>query len=203
MKFPLYLYSNKNLVASACAIVAVLAYLAGVIHDYWWEIVIGVYALPALAIPGHGGTGVSFDQSMNDADLVAKLESLAERSAKLLPQEQAQKVGEICSLLEAAIPAISAKSYPDQLAHDVRTTASEYLPETIDAYLRMPPAFRSVQKLQDGKTASQTFDEQLGLLETHLQSVATDLAANDASSLLANGRFLREKFATPEFLGIS
>jgi hypothetical protein len=202
MKLPLYLYSNKNLVASSCAIVAVLAYLAGIIHDFWWEIVIGVYALPALAIPGHSGTGVSFDQSMNDADLVAKLESLAERSAKLLAPEQAQKVGEICSLLEAAIPAISAKNYPDQLAHDVRTTASEYLPETIDAYLRMPPAFRNVQKLQDGKTASQTFDEQLGLLETHLQSVASDLAANDASSLLANGRFLREKFATPEFLGI-
>lgn len=203
MKIPLYLYTNKNIAGCICAIVALGAYLAGFVHDFWWEITVGAYLVPALAIPGQRDTGVDLDRQMNDADLVAGLRRLSDRAAKLLPADTAADVTDICAMLESAIPAISARNYPDQLAHDVRTTASEYLPQTIDAYLRMPPAFRNVKKLQDGKTATQIFAEQLTLLKQHLQTVSDDLASNDASALLANGRFLREKFASPEFLGVA
>lgn len=203
MRLPLYLYTNKNIAGCICAIVAIGAYLTGVIHDFWWEIAIGAYAVPALAVPGQRETGVSLDQQMSDAEIVSNLKRLADRSQKLLPADTSKDVGDICGMLETAIPAISAKNLPDQLAHDVRTTATEYLPQTIDAYLRMPPAFRNIKKLQDGKTATQIFQEQIALLKSHLQSVVNDLAANDATALLANGRFLREKFANPDFLGIA
>lgn len=203
MKLPLYLYSNKNIAGCVCATVAILAYLTGIVHDFWWEIAVGAYVVPALALPSQRDTGVTLDQQMSDADLVNGLKRLSDRSAKMLPAPVSGDVGDICAMLESAIPMISAKNYPDQLAHDVRTTASEYLPQTIDAYLRMPPAFRNVKKLQDGKTATQIFSEQIALLKQHLQAVGDDLAANDANALLANGRFLREKFASPEFLGIA
>ena len=203
MKLPLYLYTNKNIAGCVCALAAIAAYLTGVVHDYWWEIVIGAYAVPALAIPGQTETGVSLSQQMSDAELVDSLKSLADRSQKLLPSDTAKDVVDICGMLETAIPAISAKNLPDQLTHDIRTTATQYLPQTIDAYLRMPPAFRNVKKLQDGKTATQIFAEQIALLRTHLQGVINDLASNDANALLANGRFLREKFASPDFLGIA
>jgi hypothetical protein len=203
MKLPLYLYTNKNIAGCICALVAVIAYLAGIVHDFWWEIAIGAYAVPALAIPGQRETGVSLSRQMSDAEVVDNLKHLADRCQKLLPPDTATDVVEICGMLETAIPAISGKNYPDQLAHDVRTTATEYLPQTIDAYLRMPPAYRNIKKVQDGKTATQVFGEQVTLLKSHLQAVVNDLATNDANALLANGRFLREKFASPEFLGIA
>jgi hypothetical protein len=203
MKLPLYLYTNKNIAGCLCALVAIVAYLGGIVHDFWWAIVIGAYAVPALAIPGQRETGVSLSQQMSDAEVVDNLKRLADRSQKMLPPATANDVVEICGMLETAIPTISAKNYPDQLAHDVRTTATEYLPQTIDAYLRMPPAYRNIKKVQDGKTAAQVFGDQVALLKAHLQEVCNDLAANDASALHANGRFLREKFASPEFLGIT
>ncbi len=203
MKLPLYLYTNKNIAGCICAIVAVGAYLTGVIHDFWWEIVVGAYVVPALAVPGQRDTGVSLDQQMSDAEIVSNLKRLADRSEHLLPADCAKDVADICSMLETAIPGITAKNLPDQLTHDVRTTATEYLPQTIDAYLRMPPAYRNVKKLQDGKTATQIFQEQVALLKSHLQNVVNDLASNDSTALLANGRFLREKFASPDFLGIA
>jgi hypothetical protein len=105
-------------------------------------------------------------------------------------------------MLESAIPIISRNHATDQVAHDVRMMATEYLPQTIGYYTNLPTAFRNMQKLQDGKTATQTLGEQIALLKSHLQAVLTSLSSNDANALLTNGRFLREKFATPDFAGL-
>ena len=84
--------------------------------------------------------------------------------------------------------------------HTVRETVLRYLPETLANYAALPPAFRSSHALQDGRTARQMLDEQLGLLATELQRVVANVARGDAQALLANGRFLEQKFRQPDFL---
>ncbi len=202
VKLPLYIYTNRNIAGCICATVAVIAYLSGIITDYWWEIVVGAYAVPALAIPSQKKLEFDMSRQMDDAQLVSQLQALESQAASALPPDIANDVIDVCKLLESAIPAISARNYPDQVAHDVRTAAAEYLPQTIEAYTKLPPAFRNVKKLDGGKTATQILAEQIALMKTHLQNVVDDIAKNDASALVENGRFLREKFATPEFLNV-
>jgi hypothetical protein len=52
-----------------------------------------------------------------------------------------------------------------------------------------------VQPVQDGKTAKALLYDQLSVLDSKMKEIATNLTTNDAQALLANGRFLRERFA--------
>jgi len=77
----------------------------------------------------------------------------------------------------------------------VRQTASEYLPKTIEAFLRLPKD--SVQTPSpDGTTPLQELTSQLDLLDAKLDEIARDLQRQDMDRLLANRRFLQERFLT-------
>ncbi len=76
----------------------------------------------------------------------------------------------------------------------VRQTASEYLPRTIDAFLALPAANGELVVAANGKSALQELKEQLDLLDRKLDEVADDLQRQDLDRLLANRRFLEERF---------
>ncbi|HVC32348.1 MAG TPA: hypothetical protein VNL16_02440 [Chloroflexota bacterium] len=76
----------------------------------------------------------------------------------------------------------------------VRQTASDYLPRTIDAYLALPPVDPGRVVVAPGKTALQELREQLDLLDSKLNEIAEDLQRQDLDRLLANRRFLEERF---------
>ncbi len=81
-------------------------------------------------------------------------------------------------------------------SHDlyiVRQTAADYLPRTIDAYLKVP----GIADPALGQTGARALDElkaQLHLLDTKLDEIAADLQRSDLNGLLANRRFLEERF---------
>lgn len=76
----------------------------------------------------------------------------------------------------------------------VQQIASDYLPRTIDAYLSLPPddAYWSTQGT--GKTALQELKDQLALLESKLDEIARDIDRRDVDRLVANRRFLEDRF---------
>jgi len=76
----------------------------------------------------------------------------------------------------------------------VRQTASEYLPRTIDAYLALPPGLPDLVVADNGRTALQELKDQLDLLDLKLDEIAEDLQRKDLDRLLANRRFLEERF---------
>jgi len=78
----------------------------------------------------------------------------------------------------------------------VRSTATTYLPDTLNAYLAVPAAYRNTAPIADGKTARQIVGEQLTVLAAKMKEIAQNTAADDAQALLANGRFLKERFAS-------
>jgi hypothetical protein len=77
--------------------------------------------------------------------------------------------------------------------HIVRQTAADYLPRTVDAYLNLPgitdPVIHST-----GKTALDELKEQLNLLDSKLDEIAEALQKQDVDRMLANRRFLEERF---------
>lgn len=76
----------------------------------------------------------------------------------------------------------------------VRQTASEYLPRTVDAYLALSPVDADRVVTASGKTALQELKDQLDLLDSKLNDIAEDLQRQDVDRLLANRRFLEERF---------
>ena len=77
----------------------------------------------------------------------------------------------------------------------VRAVATDYLPRTLEAYLSLPPRGRDRVVVKDGKTALDELRGQLILLDGKLDEVAEDLERSNLDRLLANRRFLEERFA--------
>ena len=88
----------------------------------------------------------------------------------------------------------------DQNTYTIRQTALEYLPQTLQRYLSLPPAYRNAYPLQDGKTATQLLVEQLTLLDQTMKKIVANFLADDSQALLANGRFLADRFQNQDFL---
>lgn len=76
----------------------------------------------------------------------------------------------------------------------VRQTATEYLPRTIQAYLAVPPDRREQVMISTGKTPLQELNEQLELLDQKLNDIAEAVELRDLDRLLANRRFLEQRF---------
>jgi hypothetical protein len=86
-------------------------------------------------------------------------------------------------------------------SHDlylVKQTASEYLPRTVGAYTALTED--AVDRVVDltGKTPREELREQLDLLDKKLDEIAVDLQKQDVDRLLANRRFLEERFGKEE-----
>jgi phage shock protein PspC (stress-responsive transcriptional regulator) len=109
------------------------------------------------------------------------LESIEEKLAFLL-----ERLGESHELL-------------DLRPFEVRKIAFEYLPDTLNQYLALPPAMARNERLNSGKTAEESLNDQLRLLDTTLHDLAKSLFEKDATGLLVHGRFLKEKFAEQPF----
>jgi hypothetical protein len=76
----------------------------------------------------------------------------------------------------------------------VRQTASEYLPRTINTFLALPPRDIDRPLAGGGKTPREELKAQLDLLDAKLDDIAQDLQRQDMDRLLANRRFLEERF---------
>ncbi len=80
----------------------------------------------------------------------------------------------------------------------VRQTASDYLPRTITTYLSMPTETAEKPVSPGAKTAREELKAQLDLLDSKLDDIAQDLERQDTDRLLANRRFLEQRFGLRE-----
>lgn len=79
----------------------------------------------------------------------------------------------------------------------VRQTASDYLPRTVEAYLALPSRDLDPLVAAEGNPALAELKSQLDLLDTKLDEIAQDLQRQDLDRLIANRRFLEERFGHP------
>ncbi|MGI8562852.1 MAG: hypothetical protein ACR2MZ_04730 [Candidatus Dormibacter sp.] len=79
--------------------------------------------------------------------------------------------------------------------HLIGATATDYLPSTLKAYFALPPGYANWPVRPDGKTGLHVLWEQLDLLDRKLDELAHAAQRNDVDRLLANGRFLEERFS--------
>ena len=190
----LYLYSRKNVVACLLALLGLALFFLGLLGPVWPAVVIGMYLIGALVTPNGqrwnliGGEDVS--------DLSGTLTSQVSAVKGKLPDDIYQKVLSIQQTLMSILPKINRLGPGSQDSFIVQKTITDYLPSTLQAYLNLPRAYATVHRMADGRTAAQVVLDQLTLLNGKLDEVADAVNKNDTDALLANGRFLEDRFGT-------
>jgi len=130
-------------------------------------------------------------------DLLAALdgvEAMVARSA--VPAPVASRVSRVSRTVRDTIPRLSNLGAGSQQAYNVMATATDYLPEAIGGYLRLPRQFADSRPVDHGKTSLLILIDQLDLLAATMDKVFDAVCRADAAALVAHGRFLAEKFGT-------
>jgi len=128
-------------------------------------------------------------------DLLAALddvEALVARGA--VPAPVASRVTRVSRTVRDTIPRLANLGAGSQQAYNVMATATDYLPEAIGGYLRLPRAFADSRPVDRGKTSLMILIDQLDLLGATMDKVFDAVCRADAAALVAHGRFLAEKF---------
>lgn len=109
----------------------------------------------------------------------------------LPPQAQAC-VDRVLALFDEA-QALGLDGLPGEDAYALRTARERYLPETLDAYARIPSALHQTPDPATGRTPDDQLLEQLEILERSAAQRLLRLAEHGRTALSANGRFLIDR----------
>lgn len=130
-------------------------------------------------------------------DLLASLDRVAAMvSDGAVPGPVASRVRRIDHVVRDTIPRLSRLGAGSPRAYTVMATATNYLPEAIGGYLRLPRQFADNRPVDNGKSSLMVLVDQLDLLAATMDQVFDAVCREDADALVAHGRFLAEKFGS-------
>jgi hypothetical protein len=197
----MFFYSRKNIVGSILALTGLGLYFVGLIEHFWLPIVLGLYGVGYLATPQPPALSLG-DPNVGQSpeEIKAALARLLGSVRDLVEPDVLARITSIVSSINDALPLlVRGGTNMDGTLFTVRQMAVDYLPGALEAYLKLPKAYRTRRTLDSGQTAKDALQEQLGLLDGKMQDVLVSVHENDVQALLANGRFLKEKFAASTF----
>lgn len=193
-KLTKFLLSNNNLAGVGAAALMVVAYLAGLIHAYWYVLALLAYGLGVLLMPSR--KAAELPQGTSTLESLAWLRS---EVMPALPTEAAKMLGQILEVADSLMPRLKEMEAAGAIQADSRATLKQtvtrYLPDVVTGYLKLPTMYAASAKVADGKTANQLLLEQLTMLHEHVVEIRNGVYSEDVDALLTNGRFLQQKFA--------
>lgn len=190
-----YLTSTKNIVGLSLAILGLVVHFAGAVGPLWPLVVVGLYAVGALAAPSSPRLP-SVSPDTLDPDEVRRALSQCERKvSRGVPPDIAQSVLHITSGIRDLLGRVADQPAASEDVFILSRMATDYLPTTVDGFLRLPNAYAMQHKLADGRTPYEMVQGQLKLLDSKLQDVSDAMLKGDSDQLAAHGRFLEESFA--------
>lgn len=141
---------------------------------------------------------LSPEQQARAVTIDQALDRLEQRGRHCGDAEIAAPVERITRAIRSVLPVLVADKGSDaELYYTLRQTAFDYLPATLDAYQRIP-AEATHHESEAGQTPRQLLLEQLQLIEDNIGLLVARVSENGREALQANGRFLQERFRSPE-----
>jgi hypothetical protein len=128
--------------------------------------------------------------------IVTAVDAVLERASGRAPAAVTARVQRVAETVHEMAPRLDRLGAGSQQAHTVVATATSYLPEAVDAYLRLPRDFADRRVVDRGKTSLMILCDQLDLLGATIDKISDAVSRADAVALVAHGRFLEEKFGT-------
>ena len=128
-------------------------------------------------------------------DLLASLDRVESMvAAGAVPAPVASRVRRVDQVVRDTIPRLPSLGAGSLQAYSVMATATDYLPEAIGAYTRLPRQWADSRPIENGKTSLMLLIDQLDLLGATMDKIFDAAVRVDADALIAHGRFLQEKF---------
>jgi hypothetical protein len=131
---------------------------------------------------------------------LSRVESMV--AAGAVPAPVASRVRRVDKVVRDTIPRLASLGTGSPQAYSVMATATDYLPEAVGGYLRLPRQFADNRPVDRGKSSLMVLIDQLDLLASTMDKVFDAVCRDDASALVAHGRFLQEKFGTAASGGV-
>lgn len=130
-----------------------------------------------------------------EADIRTALEdTLALAAQSSLPAFVMSRVRRIADIIDKTLPRLANLGLGSYDGYSVVATATDYLPEALNGYLRLPREWADRRPLRNGKTALLLLIDQLDLLLSTMDKIYDAVIRADAQALVAHGQFLQEKF---------
>lgn len=133
-----------------------------------------------------------------EADIMAALDlvdDLVDDGA--VPAAVESRVRKVTSTVRETMPRLRNLGLGSPQAYSVMATATDYLPEAVGGYLRLPRQWADSRPIEGGKTSLMVLIDQLDLLGSTMDKIFDAVVHVDAAALVAHGRFLQEKFGAP------
>ncbi len=129
------------------------------------------------------------------ADLLAAVDRVEAMVADAaVPAPVASRVARVTRTVRQTIPRLDRLGTGSLDAYSVMATATDYLPEAVGGYLRLPRDWANSRPVDQGRTSLMVLIDQLDLLARTMDQVFDAVNRSDAAALVAHGRFLAEKF---------
>jgi hypothetical protein len=141
-----------------------------------------------------GRKKIELDTGIDRNDVQRALDTQVRIITGKVPPEVMAKVLKIRQIILGILPRSGNLPPGSPELFLIERTATDYLPTSLEAYLKLPREYATRHQVQDGKTPKEILLDQLTLLESKMNEVADDVHRNDSDRLLANGRFLKERF---------
>lgn len=154
----------------------------------WWDRVNG-------RAPGPAADEVVLDRVPTEADLLAALDATdASVAGGQVPAPVASRVRRITRTVRDTLPRVRNLGLGSAEAYAVTATATDYLPEALQAYTRLPRQWADSRPVEDGLTSLMLLVNTLDLLATSMDAIYDAAVRVDANALVVQGRFLQAKF---------
>jgi len=130
-----------------------------------------------------------------EADILSSLDRVeAMVAGGVVPAPVLSRVKRVAATLRETLPRLRNLGLGSPQAYSVMATATDYLPEALGGYLRLPRQWADSRPVENGKTSLMLLIDQLDLLGGTMDKIFDAVVRVDADALIAHGRFLQEKF---------
>jgi hypothetical protein len=188
-----YATSTKHITGCALAIVGPALALAGVLAPpVGLALTVPLYAVGARAAPA--SRHVTVAAGVYSREVQRSIRDVQRRARPPVATSIRLKITRITTTITELLPradALEAGS-PDQYV--LVQCATDYLPTALQAYLDLPRSYADHHVVADGKTPLALLSEQLDVLAKQIDEIAERLNGAHSDKLIANGRFLAQKF---------
>ncbi len=137
------------------------------------------------------------------ADLLSAVDRVeAQAREGHVPSMVMARLARVTKIVRETIPRMDRLGAGSLQAYNVMATATDYLPEAIGGYLRLPRSWADSRPVDRGKTPLMILIDQLDLLGLTMDKVFDAINRADAEALVVHGRFLQEKFGQASTGGV-
>ena len=139
---------------------------------------------------------VEYSDQVPTKMVVRQLDSLLVRERAALPAPAIRRLDAISSQLPLLESRLAEVDPLDPLAQDARRLMGKHLPDLIDRYERVPPAFRQ-ERDGEGLTVDERLVKSLDAAREALGEIGGKLAQSDRDAFETQGRFFESRYKDP------